>query len=111
MVCELYLNEKLSPQMPMVCVVHTTHCGEGLLMQRSSLSTLWNRWRGGLAENRAPRALLLDHLFMEDACRGADHVPGTVLGAGGSKVRKITAFTTYLGGQTPNLRGGKYPVD
>lgn len=66
------------------------------------------RWPG---REQSPRALLLDHLFMEDACRGADHMPGTVLGAGGSKVRKITAFTTYLGGQTPNLRGGKYPVD
>lgn len=70
-------------------------------MKTSSLSTLWNRWRGDLAENKALRAPLLDHLFMEDTGRGADHVPETVLGAGGSKVRKITAFTTYLGGQTP----------
>ena len=81
------------PALAKCVLVYSTHYesmspGEGLLMKRSSLTTILNKWKGGLAKRKALQELLMDHLFLEDTWRGADHVPGTILGAGGNKMKK-----------------------
>ena len=44
-----YTSKKNCPPNASEHTVHAMHCGEGLLIKRSSLTTIQNKWKGGLA--------------------------------------------------------------